>query len=700
MLRQTQRSMTSRQYSRVNAINQSGPGECGIAALEMVLQYHGCANAREMLRRTISYGEEGLTLGSLMTAARACGLDAEAFAVRVDQLRMLPMPAILHWQTGHYVILEGERDDVFSIVDPASGRRQMRRSEITHLFSGAVLALEPSASFAAPRASKARGILTGWIAMQRPVLALLAVVLASEGYWLTVATRHGAAALAGWVTAGTIAAASAWLSLAAIAGAVASHVAAAFLDRRAMQQLGDYLTARFAAAAQRARPAYLASRSDRYLESIASDIDPLVNSQVPSPKCLLGGAMGAGLVFVVASISLRGGVALSVLAAAAIGLAAWRARSRAKRLHRFRLMLAVEQTSRAALARPEDLQSLAAFGSVLARWLEVRGRSRAVIANAGSGAAPSRVASVAVCLVLAWVVFLSEHFLHGMLLADVLSMHLLATVSVVTLSTSHAEYEKLSRWVDSLARLRDVLEEGWLGPSHSVPVRTAPGGVARLADSGDGLVECRGVAYRPSDSSADLLCDVSLLVKAGEAVAVVGGAGAGKTLLARLLLGLLRPSRGRVLVGGCDVVTLGEVRRRDLIGGLLENVEPMDGTIVDNLCLTNEFAGSPAIERACTLVGIDGWISALPLREATTVVRGGAFGERQRRLLCLARLLVRPPRVVVLDATLDALEGEHAKALAESIATLPSAVILCTARPEIIPASYRRHHLARPSRRG
>ncbi|HZU52377.1 MAG TPA: cysteine peptidase family C39 domain-containing protein, partial [Holophagaceae bacterium] len=100
--------------------------ECGAACLAMVLAYHGRHVPLPEMREACSVSRDGVNALAILRAARAHGLEAEAFRAECEDLDQLPLPAIIHWEFRHFVVLEKmslKRGAV--IVDPGGGRRQI-----------------------------------------------------------------------------------------------------------------------------------------------------------------------------------------------------------------------------------------------------------------------------------------------------------------------------------------------------------------------------------------------------------------------------------------------------------------------------------------------------------------------------------------------------------------------------------------------
>ncbi len=202
-----------------------------------------------------------------------------------------------------------------------------------------------------------------------------------------------------------------------------------------------------------------------------------------------------------------------------------------------------------------------------------------------------------------------------------------------------------------------------------------------------GIVTVEGITYRHGDSGEPTLKDVSFELQAGQVLAITGPSAAGKTTLARLLIGNLKPRLGHVRLDGVDVATWDSNDRGQHLGYLPQDIELFAGTVRENIARLGE--GDPdAILEAAKLAGVHEMILRLPDAYETEIGEGGAAlsaGQRQR--IGLARAIYGGPSLVVLDEPNSNLDQMGLDALINAFATLKAqgtTVIVIAHQPNVI----------------
>lgn len=163
-------------------------------------------------------------------------------------------------------------------------------------------------------------------------------------------------------------------------------------------------------------------------------------------------------------------------------------------------------------------------------------------------------------------------------------------------------------------------------------------------------------AYK-KDADEMCLSDISVSIKSGETVGIIGGTGSGKTSLVNLIPRLYDVTKGKLTVGGLDVKDYDIEALRDSVAVVLQKNVLFSGTIKENLRWGNENATDEEIVNLCKLAQADSFVSTFPKGYDTYIEQGGtnvSGGQKQR--LCIARALLKKPKILILDDSTSAVD--------------------------------------------
>ena len=173
----------------------------------------------------------------------------------------------------------------------------------------------------------------------------------------------------------------------------------------------------------------------------------------------------------------------------------------------------------------------------------------------------------------------------------------------------------------------------------------------------NGAVQFEHVGFRYKRDGREVLSDIDLNIRSGETVGIIGGTGSAKTSLVQLLPRLYDVSAGSVRVGGVDVRKYDLQTLRDSVAMVLQKNELFSGTIAENLRWGNENATDEEIAEACRQACADEFIERFPDKYETHIEQGGtnvSGGQKQR--LCIARALLKKPKILILDDSTSAVD--------------------------------------------
>lgn len=200
----------------------------------------------------------------------------------------------------------------------------------------------------------------------------------------------------------------------------------------------------------------------------------------------------------------------------------------------------------------------------------------------------------------------------------------------------------------STDRIREVLDE--------VPEMQNKSDAKKSVASGD--IDFDHVDFSYSGEGGNLsLKDINLHIKSGQTIGVIGGTGSSKSSLVQLIPRLYDVTRGSVKVGGVDVRDYDLESLRDQVSMVLQKNVLFTGTIYDNIRWGDENASDEEVQRVCRLAQADGFVREFPDGYNTMIVQGGnnvSGGQKQR--LCIARALLKKPKILILDDSTSAVD--------------------------------------------
>ena len=193
------------------------------------------------------------------------------------------------------------------------------------------------------------------------------------------------------------------------------------------------------------------------------------------------------------------------------------------------------------------------------------------------------------------------------------------------------------------------------------PERTAP---AAQPSAARGDVELSHVTFGYGEK--EVLHDLSMTVKQGEQITLIGRTGAGKSTVFKLLLGLYPPQEGTVTIGGVPVAAITDRERRTCIGCVEQHFARVPGTVLEQITLGDPQITEEMAKRAAVLAGIDGAIQTLPQGYGTPCT-DGIFSQGEWQLLSIARAVAADPAVLLLDEITANLDAETEARVLEAL---------------------------------
>src|SRR4051812_11917800 len=625
----TQLNFSSR--GRLPLVRQTEAAECGLACLAMVASFHGHRVDLNTLRRRHPVSLNGVTLRALLQVASQLRLVGRPLRLDLENLRQLRLPAILHWDMSHFVVLKSVGRQGITIHDPAAGERYLPVAEASKHLTGVALELSPTDAFVRQDERARLPFSVFWRQLSGSGHALVQIFVLSVILQLLVL----AAPFYMQITVDEVIARGDvdLLVVLAVGFGLLAIVRAATSALRSLILLIVQNVVQFQLGARLFR--HLIRLPMSFFEKRhIGDILSRFTSLQPIRNLLAEGMIAAVLDGIMAALTLAMlfvySTQLALIVMSALLLYAL------LRLALYRILwLRTEATIQAAAERVRAIQSLKLVNRESERegqWLN----RYAEVANANVRIGRTKIAfstlnELIFGLETVVVVYLAARLALGNQL----------TVGMIFAFMSYKQHftDKAVQLVEKALDLRMLgLHLERLSDIALTPLE--PGHDQALAYTRpiEGRIELRQVCFRYSETDPFVLEDVNLTVVPGEFVTIMGPSAGGKTTLMKLMLGLLEPSSGEVLIDGAPPPTIGARAYREQVAAVMQEDQLLSGSIADNICFFDPAFDEERMTRCAALAGIHDEIMAMPMTYNSLVGDMGSSlsgGQKQRVLLAM-----------------------------------------------------------------
>src|SRR5436190_4798536 len=675
---------------------QTEAAECGIACLAMIASYFGHRIDLDTLRRRHPVSLKGMTLRGLIETARHLQLACRPLRIELTHLNQLRVPAILHWDMNHFVVLKSASRRGLVIHDPATGERRLSFDEASKHLSGVAVELWPVAGFAA-KDERSRLPFSAFFGRVRGTAHALAQIFAMSvilEIGIIAAPFYIQLALDQVIASGDVD----LLVVLAVGFALVTVVSVAGKALRSLTVLNLQNTLHFAMGSRlfhhlvRLPLAYFEKRHIGDILSRFISLEPIRNvlaeGLIPAAFEGLMGIATLTVLFLYSPV-LAFVVIVAFLCYLTLRLALYRQfRERSEAVIRSKA-----QENSALIETLRAIQSLKLFnreGERESQWLNryagvinaaVRiGRAKILFSTLNE--AIFGLENI-VTVYLAVRMALSGELTVGMIFAILAYKQSFMTKAVSLVETA-LDFRILELHLERLSDIALSTPE----PGHDRPV-----GYARPVM---GRIELRNICFRYAESEPFVLEDVSLTVEAGRFVTITGPSGGGKTTLVKIMLGLLEPTAGEVLIDGVPLATVGARSYRENVGAVMQEDQLLSGSIADNICFFDPIYDQNRMIECAQLAAIHDEIMAMPMTNNSLIGdMGSSLSGGQKQRVLLARALYRQPKLLYLDEGTDHLEVAREAEISANLRRLGMTLISVAHRPGAVSGADYSFHVAR-----
>lgn len=654
---------------RFQHLKQIDEMDCGAASLAMVCRHFGRKVSITRIRQVVNTATDGTSLRGLCHGAEALGLAARSVKASKVNVAQMPLPAIIHWDNYHWVVLFDVDDTHAWIADPAASIRKITRRELDEKWNGYAALFDYTEAFEqAPESNTGFGWLMPFLKPFKGIFAKatgLAVIVSALQMLLPVFTQvivdsvlveNDSSLLTMMI--GAMLVVLVFMTVAMLVQRYLLSFVAVRVDSSSL----DFITRRLLALPLSYFTARKTGDIQRRIQGVRQVREFLVQNGVNGLTSIAQIVAAVTLMFFYSPMLAAVFLAVAPMYAGLMKYSSKRLGPMFDELEEAYGKYNSHQID--AIKGIETVKALGAESGFREKMLnEFHGLAKKQFKSnflmMGYEGAVQTVGflSMAMFLFVAANRVMSGEMTIGAMVAFN-SLVAMANAPILTL---------LSMWDNwqfaavLLNRMNDIFEsEPEQGSDHSQlkPVRSLEGRV-RLQNL--------SFSYGGVDG-AKILEDISLDIPAGKTVAVVGRSGSGKTTLVKCLAGMLEPTGGAIFF---DDVEQRKLRYRDLrrqIGFVLQENYLFDDTIARNIAFGEEEPDLDRVIWAAKVANAHEFVDRLPLGYETRVGETGiALSGGQRQRLAIARAVYNKPPILIFDEATSALDTESEKAVKDNM---------------------------------
>ncbi len=649
--------MKLKNKKRVPIILQMEHVECGAACLSMILHHYGKYLPLEEVRLACGVSRDGSTAKSILQAARNYGLEAKGFRMNIEDLKSIQLPAIIHWEFNHFVVLAEINKHGFIINDPGQGRTLIAEDVFNKSFTGIVLTMTPADTFQEEGKPKNYMVFIGDLIKgnEAPILFIMltGIFLSIVGIIIPVFNKIFLDSVLNFKDAQWLMKLIGGLALVGCIQLVLACLQEKYI-RNMRTKLGTVMSARFIWKMLRLPMSFF---DQRYVgDLISRQEEQMAFGEVLFEK-IAPSILNGFMIIVYACMMMTyhrvlGGIGII---GAILNLVFLNASTELRQKLVYNVQRDLGKLMGETIAGIEVVETLKASGieeDFLGKWCgyQVRFNNRfgkLVEKTRKISVFPIIMSNVInyLLLILGALYILEGDLTIGMFIAFQIFLNNFF-LPVEEMMGNIQEVDMLKGQVDGI---EDVLaypvEEIW--STQNLQVKKLKG-----------KITLKNITFGYNPISPPLLDHISIIIEPGMRVAFVGGSGSGKSTLAKLISGLYTPWEGEILLDDYPLPTLSRQLLNKEVAVVDQEIKFFEGTILENITMWDETISQEQVIKACKYAEIHEDIMRKPGEYHHKLLEEGKnFSGGQKQRIEIARGLAKKPSILILDEATSALDA-------------------------------------------
>lgn len=671
-------------------ILQDEVAECGHACIAMISCFFGHRIDLTALRKRAKPSMHGVSLREINQLLEGLGFQTRALRVPLNELHLVKLPAILHWDMNHFVVLKKVTKTRVVIHDPALGVRSMTFDEVSRSYTGVVLEVTRASDFKIINAESKLNLFD-LIKNIRGVKAVIAWLLILS---LSIELLNLVGPLfMQYVTDHVISSSDNHNLLILTLGFVGMMLFQTLTEMvrgNLVLYLKMHLTERFSfSVMQHLFKLPLSFFEARHKGDLQSKVNVIDNIQQKIGTDFITTVLDGFMIILNLVVML---IYSQILTGLVLGALIFYMIMRYLSYHslKFKMATSIHQHAKVASIFLESLQTMVPVKAFLKEQVRLNTWRNSLVDALNGDISVERLQ-----IKYRGMNHLLTHLEYIGVVAFGASLVLNNQISLgmlfAFLGFRQLFVNKCSSFIDQLFEYRLItIQLDRLNDIMSQEPEVLPDMPIVHASTIQGGLELQSISFQYNPILPPVFQNLSLEIKSGEKVAIVGASGCGKSTLLKVMMGLLEPVAGQILFDGVPIAEFGVKNYRLLVASVMQEDSLLSGSIIENITFFDETIDLEYARYVAQLACIDETIKKLPMGYETRVGdMGSTLSGGQKQRILLARALYKKPKILFLDEATSHLDPDNEQCINQALAALNMTQIIVAHRKETIAMATR-----------